>query len=81
MKNNIKQTSPGFNIAVVGTAITLLWIGLYKYTPAEAKDIQSVVIESPFMSWLNSIFSLQGLSNFIVTFEIITAILLLLQLF
>lgn len=81
MKKNFKQTAIGFNIAVVGTAITLLWIGVYKYTPTEAKDIQGVVKESPFMSWLNSIFSVQGVSNLIGTFEIITAILLLVQLF
>jgi uncharacterized membrane protein YkgB len=81
MKKNFNQTALGFNIAVIGTAITLLWIGLYKYTPTEAKDIQDVVKHSPFMSWLNSIFSVQGVSNFIGTFEIITAILLLLQLF
>jgi uncharacterized membrane protein YkgB len=80
MKNNIKSTTLGFNIAVIGTAITLLWIGLYKYTPTEAKDIQDVVKHSPFMSWLNSILSVQGVSNFIGTFEIITALLLLLQL-
>ncbi len=80
MKNNIKSTTLGFNIAVIGTAITLLWIGLYKYTPTEAKDIQDVVKHSPFMSWLNSILSVQGVSNFIGTFEIITGLLLLLQL-
>lgn len=33
------------------------------------------------MSWLNSIISVQGVSNFVGTFEIITALLLLLQLF
>lgn len=81
MKENIRSNPLGLNIAVVGTAITLLWIGLYKFTPTEAKDIQGVVKHSPFISWLNSIFSVQGVSNFVGTFEIITALLLLLQLF
>jgi uncharacterized membrane protein YkgB len=71
----------GFTIAVIGTVITLLWIGIFKFTPTEAKDIQDVVKHSPLMSWLNSIFSVQGVSNFVGIFEIITAILLLLQLF
>ncbi len=71
----------GFNIAIAGTAITLIWIGLFKFTPTEAKDIQDVVKNSPFMSWLNLIFSIQGVSIFVGLFEIITAILLLLQIF
>ena len=75
------SSSIGFTIAIIGTAITLLWIGIFKFTPTEAKDIQDVVKHSPFMSWLNSVFSVQGVSNFVGTFEIITAVLLLLQLF
>lgn len=79
---NKKHTSSiGFTIAVSGTAITLLWIGVFKFTPTEAKDIQDVVKHSPIMSWLNSIFSVQGVSNFVGAFEIITAFLLVLQLF
>jgi uncharacterized membrane protein YkgB len=74
-----RSTALGFNIAVVGTAIILIWIGLFKFTPTEAKDIQGVVKHSPFMNWLNSLLSVQGVSNFVGTFEIITGLLLLLQ--
>ena len=81
MKEKNASKYIGFSIAIVGTAITLLWIGIFKFTPTEAKDIQDVVKHSPFMSWLNSIFSIQGVSNFVGTFEIITALLLLLQVF
>lgn len=80
MKERI-SSSIGFTIAIIGTAITLLWIGVFKFTPTEAKDIQDVVKNSPFMSWLNSVLSVQGVSNFVGTFEIVTAVLLLLQLF
>lgn len=80
MKEKVAANNIGFNIAIVGTAITLFWIGLFKFTPTEAKDIQDVVKHSPFMSWLNAIMSVQGVSNFVGTFEIITALLLLLQL-
>jgi uncharacterized membrane protein YkgB len=81
MQGKTPYESLGFTIAILGTAITLLWIGFFKFTPTEAKDIQDVVKHSPFMSWLNSVFSVQGVSNFVGTFEIITAVLLVLQLF
>jgi uncharacterized membrane protein YkgB len=81
MKDNNRYDSLGFTIAVLGTAITLLWIGVFKFTPTEAKDIQDVVKHSPFMSWLNRFWSVQGVSNFVGTFEIITAVLLVGQLF
>ena len=71
----------GFNIAVLGTAITLLWIGIFKFTPTEAKDIQDVVKHSPFTSWLNTVLSVQQVSKFIGIFEIVTALLLILQIF
>lgn len=80
MKEKI-PSSLGFTIAIIGTAITLIWIGIFKFTPTEAKDIQDVVKNSPFMSWLNSLLSVQGVSNFVGTFEIITAVLLLIQIF
>ncbi len=80
MKEQNASNQLGFNTAIVGTVITLLWIGLFKFTPTEAKDIQNVITHSPFMGWLNSILSVQGVSNFVGTFEIITALLLLLQL-
>ncbi len=81
MTEKFKSTALGFNISVVGTAIILIWIGLFKFTPTEAKDIQGVVKNSPFMSWLNTILSVQGVSNFVGTFEIITGLLLLIQFF
>ena len=81
MQEKSTGSTLGFKIAIVGTAITLIWIGLFKFTPTEAKDIQDVVKHSPFMSWLNGILSVQGVSNFVGLFEIITALLLLMQLF
>jgi uncharacterized membrane protein YkgB len=44
------SSSIGFAIAIIGTAITLLWIGIFKFTSTEAKDRQDVVKNSPFMS-------------------------------
>ncbi len=81
MPIKFRSSTLGFNIAVVGTAIILIWIGLFKFTPTEAKGIQDVVKNSPFMSWLNTIFSIQGVSNLIGTIEIITGLLLLIQFF
>lgn len=81
MPNKTNTSALGINIAVIGVAITLLWIGLFKFTPTEAKDIQDVVKNSPFLFWMNSIGSVQGVSNFIGIFEIITGLLMLLQFF
>ncbi len=63
--------------SIIGTAIILLWIGIFKFTPTEAKAIQSLINHSPFMSWMTPTFGVQATSNFIGTIEIITALLLL----
>jgi len=67
----------GFNISLFGLAIVLLWIGLFKFTPTEAKAIEPLVSSSPLRAWLYGFFSQQTVSNIIGTAEIITALLLL----
>jgi uncharacterized membrane protein YkgB len=74
MENKIYKT--GFYTALYGTVLILLWIGIFKFTPTEAKAIVSLVENSPFMFWLYKITSVQGASNFIGFFEIVTALLL-----
>jgi uncharacterized membrane protein YkgB len=65
-----------FAITIIGTAIVLFWIGLFKFTPTEAKAIQPLVNTSPFMSWMTPALGIQTTSNLIGTIEIITALLL-----
>ncbi|HVI47175.1 MAG TPA: DUF417 family protein [Chitinophaga sp.] len=69
----------GFYIALYGLVIILLWIGLFKFTPTEAKAIQPLVSNSPLMSWMYSVWNVQQVSNIIGGAEIITALLLALS--
>ena len=56
--------------------MVLLWIGGMKFYEFEAKAIVGLVETSPFMSWLYTVFSVQGASNVIGGFDILFAVLL-----
>lgn len=73
MKNYSKF---GYGISVIGVALVLIWIGIFKFTQAEANAIKGLVEHSFLMSWMLKISSLQGVSNFIGVFEIGTGLLL-----
>lgn len=60
----------------IPVAMVLLWIGAMKFYEFEAKAIVSLVETSPFMSWLYTVFSVQGASNFIGGFDVLFAVLL-----
>src|SRR5579859_8229320 len=69
----------GINVSRYGLVITLLLIGILKFTSGEAQGIQPLVANSPLMSWLYRIFSLQGVSNLIGSIEIIVGLLMALR--
>lgn len=71
----------GFHISLFGVAIILIWIGLFKFTPTEAKAIEPLVANSPLMKWMYNIASINGVSKIIGTIEVITGLLLLLNYF
>ncbi|GIZ15030.1 DUF417 family protein [Capnocytophaga catalasegens] len=71
----------GYYISLFGIAIVLFWIGIFKFTPTEAKAIKPLVENHFLMSWLYSAFSEQEVSNIIGIIEISTAILLVMSLF
>ncbi|MBI5858048.1 MAG: DUF417 family protein [Sphingobacteriales bacterium] len=77
----ISYQSLGYTIAVIGMAIVLLWIGIFKFTPAEAKAIEGLVKNSFLVSWLYTLTSVQGVSNIIGSIEIVAAVCLLLHFF
>jgi uncharacterized membrane protein YkgB len=56
-----------------------LLIAVLKFTAAEAHGIQPLVANSPLMSWLYRVFSLQAVSNLIGIVEIIVALLISLR--
>ncbi|KJY91445.1 MULTISPECIES: DUF417 family protein [Vibrio] len=70
----LKQGNIGYYLGVFGVALVLTWIGIYKFTPTEAKLIEPLVVNHPAMSWLYDIISVQAVSNLIGTIEIIVAI-------
>ena len=69
----------GIYVSRYGLVVTLLLIGVLKFSAAEAHGIQPLVANSPLMSWLYRVFSLQGVSNLIGTIEIIVASLIALR--
>lgn len=56
-----------------------LAFGLYKFTGEEAAAIQPLMANSPFFSWLYSLFSVQGASNVIGVVEVGAAVLIALR--
>jgi len=69
----------GIHVSRYGLVITLLLIGVLKFTAGEAQGIQPLVASSPFMFWLYKIFSLQAVSNLIGVIEIAVATLMALR--
>jgi len=58
-----------------------VWFGGMKFTQYEANGIAPFVANSPFMSWLHSLFGIQGASYIIGVLELSTAAALALGLF
>ncbi|MBL0522594.1 MULTISPECIES: DUF417 family protein [Aeromonas] len=70
----MQQHDKGFLIALAGVVLTLLWIGVFKFTPTEAAAIKPLVASHPLMSWLYGPLSEQGVSNLIGLAEIVIAV-------
>ncbi|MBA2334208.1 MAG: DUF417 family protein [Blastocatellia bacterium] len=66
----------GANIIRYGLVIILLWVGALKFTAYEAEGIQGLVANSPLMSWMLGVMSVQGVSMLIGTVEIILGLLI-----
>jgi uncharacterized membrane protein YkgB len=69
----------GIHVSRYGLVLTLLLIGVLKFTSGEAQGIQPLVAHSPLMSWLYRIFSVQAVSNLIGLIEIVVALLMALR--
>lgn len=59
-----------------GVVLILFWIGLLKFTDYEANGIKPFVENSPFMSWMYSVWSVQAASNVIGVIEVAAAVLM-----
>ena len=63
-----------------GLVAILLMIGATRWTPAEAEAIRPWVADSPFLSWVYRVASVQGGSEIVGSIEIIAAVLIGLRL-
>jgi uncharacterized membrane protein YkgB len=66
----------GVFITRYGLVAIFAWIGAMKFTAYEAAAIQPLVANSPLMSWLYQIFSVQAFSNWLGVLEIAIAVLI-----
>ncbi len=71
----------GTNILRYGLVIILLWVGALKFTAYEAEGIQGLVANSPLMSWMLGIMSVQAVSMLLGTVEIILGIMIAMRSF
>jgi uncharacterized membrane protein YkgB len=69
----------GHHIVRYGLVLVLMWIGVMKFTTYEATGIQPLVANSPVMSWLYEIFSVQALSALVGVTEIAVAVMIALR--
>ena len=63
-------------LARYGLALVIGWIGALKFTSYEANGIQPLMANSPLMSWLYNIFTVNTFSALLGVVEITTAVLL-----
>lgn len=65
----------------IALVIVFLWFGCMKFTHYEATGNMGLIANSPFMSWMNTAFGIQGASDVIGVIELSTATMLLLGAF
>ncbi len=69
----------GGHVIRYGLVLVIAWIGLMKFTSYEATGIQPLVANSPLMSWMYKILSVQAFSNALGVVEIVIAGLIALR--
>lgn len=79
-KDKFSSTQHAF-LNFLPVAIVMLWIGGMKFYEFEAKGIESLVANSPLMSWMYSFGDLQQVSNVIGVYDILVTSALFLGIF
>lgn len=74
MTNKISKL--GFYLALYSTVFTIAWIGAFKFHPDEAQAISGLIQNSPLLSWMYSVGSIDGISAIIGAGELVIALLL-----
>jgi reactive chlorine resistance protein C len=60
-------------VSTLGLCTIMFWIGAFKFTPTESRQIMVYVGHSPLMSWMYHVFSIQTTSDIIGIIEMIAA--------
>jgi uncharacterized membrane protein YkgB len=63
-------------LARYGLIVVIGWIGLMKFTAFEAQGIETLVANSPLMSWLYDLLSVNAFSALLGVVEVVVAVLL-----
>ena len=66
----------GALLARYGLVVVIGWIGLMKFTEFEARGIEPLVANSPFMGWVYEVFSVTTFSTLLGVVEVGAAVLL-----
>ena len=69
----------GRELARYGLVVVVGWIGLMKFTGYEAEGIRPFVANSPLMSWVYGLMSVQGFSALLGIVEVAIALLIALR--
>lgn len=69
----------GIHVTRYGLAIVMIWIGAMKFTSYEAEGIQPLVANSPLMSWLYDVMSVQAFSNLLGVAEVTVGLMIALR--
>jgi len=68
--------SVGANVLRYSLVFFLLFFGALKWTVDEARGVNPLIVNSPFLSWTNHLFGMQGASEFIGVIELAVAVLI-----
>ena len=66
----------GRELSRYGLVVVVGWIGLMKFTTYEAEGIRPFVANSPLMSWVYGLMSVQGFSAMLGVVEVASALLI-----
>jgi uncharacterized membrane protein YkgB len=73
---NAGESRIGPLVGRYGLVIVIAWFGAMKFTHYEAQGISPLAANSPFMSWIYHVISIDDFSRLLGTAELITAVLL-----
>ncbi|MBW3585695.1 MAG: DUF417 family protein [Cyanobacteria bacterium 0813] len=80
MKNKTQTSNRLQNVGLLlvryGVVLILIWVGLLKFTPMEAEGIRPFVENSPLLSWMYRVMSIQAASDVIGVIEVTAAVLM-----